>query len=190
MCLWLFVAATVCAFCPTLRVSLIYDSQLVASGEIWRIWSGHLIHFGWAHWWADAWLFLLLGRMLERRHPRVTYATLLLCPIVTAVALAYFDPTMIRYAGLSTINVTFLIFLCLRGWSIDRTDWFWPAVLILHVVEMWMEIQNGGRGGAMVRFDDPLVKVATTAHLAGFMVGVVAWGAWRSVHSSVNRVAM
>ena len=180
VCLTLFLVVTLLqALGPAAREALIYDKAHIAAGQIWRIWTGHLVHFGWQHWLGDAWLFLLLGRILERRNPWITYSTLLFLPLVTAEAITLFVPAMLRYAGLSAINVSLLIFLSLRGWSTDRREWIWPAILALHALEMLLEIHQGGQGGAMVAFDDPTVKVATTAHLAGILVGVLSWLAWR-----------
>jgi membrane associated rhomboid family serine protease len=48
-------------------------------------------------------------------------------------------------------------------------------VLVIYVAEIIFEIMSGGSGGGMIRFDDPEVKVATSAHIAGAIYAVTAW---------------
>jgi len=82
---------------------------------------------------------------------------------------------MHRYAGLSALNLGLLLIIALQGWQRDWRDWFWPAVLVIYVAEIVFEIMSGGSGGGMIRFDDPHVKVATSAHIAGAVYAVCAW---------------
>jgi membrane associated rhomboid family serine protease len=97
-------------------------------------------------------------------------------PPIIAGSLFLFDPGMERYGGLSAVNLGLLIFLACHGVQRNLFDWFWPAVLLLYVGEVVLEAACGqGRGGGMIRFDDPSVRVATTAHLPGAILGVLLW---------------
>jgi membrane associated rhomboid family serine protease len=80
------------------------------------------------------------------------------------------------YGGLSGVNVGLLVFLACRGWQQNLLDWFWPAILVIHVVEVLLEIRNHGVGGGAIRFDDSSIRVATMAHIGGALYGVGAWG--------------
>lgn len=155
------------------RDSLIYQRDQI--GEIWRLWTGHLVHFGWPHFVVDVGLFLILGWMLERGHPRVAVSSLVFMPLFISVVIYVFDSQMQRYAGLSALNLGLLLIIALQGWQRDWRDWFWPAVLVIYVAEIVFEIMSGGSGGGMIRFDDPHVKVATSAHIAGAVYAVGAW---------------
>jgi rhomboid family GlyGly-CTERM serine protease len=158
------------------RDALIYDRAAIATGQVWRIWTGHMVHFGWPHFLADTGLFLLLGRVLEREHPIASRIALALMPLAIAFGIYVFDPAMPRYAGLSGMNVGLLVFLACKGWQKSWTDWFWPAVLGIHALEVVLETtQKHGVGGAMIPFDDPSVHVATSAHIAGASFGLVLW---------------
>jgi rhomboid family GlyGly-CTERM serine protease len=176
---WVFLVLAIAALfiqlIPAWRDELIYQRTSVASGEVWRVWSGQLVHFGWPHFIADTGLFLILGWMLERSHRRVTLTALVLMPPFIAAVIFLFDPSMERYAGLSAVNLGLLLFLALQGWQRDWRDWFWPTVLVIYVGEVIFEAVSGGTGGGMIAFDDPTVRVATSAHLAS---AVYALGAW------------
>ncbi len=177
---WVFLgvglAASVIQLHGGWREILIYDRAAISHGEWWRIWSGHLIHFGWPHFVADVGLFLILGRLLEWEHRRVAWISLLAMPMVISGSIYWFDPAMTRYGGLSAVNVGLLLFLACRGWQKSWVDWFWPAVLVIYVGELVLEATKGhGHGGGMIQFDDPSVHVATIAHIAGSAFGVSAW---------------
>ncbi len=140
------------------------------------------MHFGWPHFLADAGLFLILGWLLAARHPWFSRIGLAAMPVFVSAVLYWLDPSMLRYGGLSAINLGLLLYLALQGWRRDWTDWFWPAVLALYVGEVVFEIIQGGRGGGMIRFDDPGIRVATSAHLASAAYALAAWlvVSWRA----------
>jgi len=177
---WFYTAAFLCALVvqlvPAWREALIYDRSAVAHGELWRIWTAQIVHFGWPHFVADGGLLLIIGWTLGREFPRDSWIGLLAMPPVICAVLYWFDPTMARYAGLSAVNLGLLLLLAARGWKGDLRDWFWPAIVLIYVVELGYEIWKGGRGGGFIEFDDANVKVATSAHLAAVGYALVALG--------------
>jgi len=182
---WIFLAAGAAALViqlnPAWRSALLYDRTALAGGEFWRVWTGLIVHFGWPHFVADTGLWLILGWLLERRHPVFSRLALVAMPAFVSAVLWWFDPEMARYGGLSAVNLGLLLFLALQGWQRNWADWFWPAVLVIYVGEVIFEIVQGGQGGGMIRFDDPSIRVATSAHLASAGYAVVAWIIVRAV---------
>lgn len=176
----LAAAALVVQLNPPWRIILLYDRTALAGGEFWRIWTGHLVHFGWPHFLADTGLWLILGWLLETRHPLFSRLALVGLPAFISAVLYWFDPEMARYGGLSAVNLGLLLFLALQGWQRNWADWFWPAVLVIYVGEVVFEIVQGGRGGGLIRFDDPAIRVATSAHLASAGYALLAWLVARS----------
>ncbi len=149
------------------RSILLFDHAAIAGGQWWRLWTGHLVHFGWPHFVADVGLFLILGFMLGVKQARLFPVVLLLLPAVISVAVYFFAPGMARYGGLSAVDLTLLLFVAGQGWQHNWKDWFWPAVLVVYVGEIVLESTIGqGRGGGLIRFDDPEIHVATSAHIA------------------------
>jgi rhomboid family GlyGly-CTERM serine protease len=177
---WVFLVLTIAAIVvqlnPGWESRLIYDRTAVAQGETWRLWTGHLVHFGWPHFIADAGLFLILGRLLERQHPAASYVSLLFMPLAIAVAMYWGDPSMVRYGGLSAINFGLLVFLALQGWQKNWVDWFWPVVFSIYVLEIVVEAKSRhGTGGGMIQFSDSSIRVATMAHVGGAIFGAFLW---------------
>jgi len=181
---WAFLllgaAALLIQLNPGWRDALLFDRAALAHGQLWRVWTGHLVHFGWPHFVADTGLFLILGWLLQARHACFSHIALWLMPAFISAAVYWLDPSMARYGGLSAVNLGLLLFLAAQGWQRQWTDWFWPAVLLIYIGEVLFEINQGGRGGGMIRFDDPGVHVATGAHLASAAYALIAWlVAWR-----------
>jgi rhomboid family GlyGly-CTERM serine protease len=176
---WLYLAATALSLIiqlnPAWRDALLYERHAIEHDEWWRIWSGHFVHFGWPHFLADAGLLFILGWLLEARHARFGHIALFAMPLFISAIIYFFDPEMIRYGGLSALNLGLLIYYALQGWQRNWSDWFWPAVLAIYVGEVIYEIMKGGRGGGMIAFDDPAIKVATSAHLASAAYALIAW---------------
>ncbi len=176
---WIYLTLALIALAiqlvPAWRDLLLYDRAALVKGEWWRIWTGHLVHFGWPHFIADAGLFLILGWLLDAQHAWFSRLGLVLMPAFISAILYWFDPSMSRYGGLSAVNLGLLLYLALQGWRRDWADWFWPAVLLIYVGEVIFEIAKGGRGGGLISFDDPGVRVATSAHLASAAYALLAW---------------
>jgi rhomboid family GlyGly-CTERM serine protease len=177
----LVAAAAVIQAIPSLRDVLLYDRTGLARGEFWRLWTGHLVHFGWPHLVIDAGLLAILGWFAERDYPAFTRWGCLLMPAFISGAIYVFEPRMIRYGGLSALNLGLLLYVVAQGWRRDWTDWFWPAVIAAYVGELAFEYYRGGHGGGAIRFDDASIQVATGAHVASAGYALLALGFGRLV---------
>lgn len=177
---WAFLlvaaASLVIQLAPAWREALLYRREAVVAGEFWRLWTGHLVHFGWPHFLADTGLLLILGLFLEEKHRAFSWTAFAVMPAVVSACLFWLDPAMTRYGGLSALDLGLLLYLVCQGWRRDWTDWFWPAVLVIYIAEIAFEIYQGGTGGGMIRFDEPGIKVATSAHLAAAAYALAAFG--------------
>ncbi len=189
---WTFLAVGLAALLiqsfPSWREALLYDRAALAAGQLWRAWTGHLVHFGWPHFIVDAGLLLILGWLIEAKHPRFSRLSLALMPPFISAVIWLFDPAMPRYGGLSAVNLGLLLYFALQGWRRDWTDWFWPAVLVIYAGEIVFEILQGGRGGGTIRFDDPTVRVATSAHLASAAYALGAFALSRNLQPPTSNL--
>ncbi len=177
---WLCLAICALTLClqlvPGSRAWFVYDRTAVAGGDWWRLWTGHLVHFGWLHWLADTVLWLALGWVLHARHRHFYLLGLGFMPLFISGVIFWAEPGLLRYGGLSAVNFGLLLYLALQGWRRQWTDWFWPAVLAVYVAEVVFELLQDGRGGGLIRFDEPGIRIATGAHLAGAAYALLAAG--------------
>lgn len=176
---WLTLAVAAAAVAVPLAHAesfLVFDRARVAGGELWRLCTGNLVHFGWLHVFADVGLLVLLGRILEWEYRTFAVVSLVVIPVAVTGAVYLFDPRLATYGGLSGLNFGWLVFLALRGWRRSWTDWFWPAVLVLYIAEV---IEEAWIGHGTIRFNDPTIVVATWAHLGGgaaaVLLSLVPW---------------
>ena len=157
--------------------ALVYDRNAILGGEWWRVWTGNFVHFGWLHCLLDTGLYFLIGWTLVYNYKWwLNVFALVFMPLAVTFTLFFFEPGMVRYGGISGMNVGFLVWLALAGWQRSWRDWFWPAFLGIHVAELIWEAYNGGQGGGAIRFDDPTIRIATLAHVGGAAFGIVMWG--------------
>jgi rhomboid family GlyGly-CTERM serine protease len=168
------LAAGLIATIPALRQHLIYDRPAVGQGQLWRLWTGHLVHFGWPHFVVDTGLLLIVGWFAERKYPVFTRWAMGLMPLFISGSIYWLDPEMARYGGLSAVNLGLLLYVAAQGWQRDWTDWFWPAVIAAYIAELVYEYYRGGHGGGAIRFDDATIRVATSAHVASAAYALLA----------------
>ena len=151
----------------------IYQRSLIFSGQIWRTWTGHIVHFGPTHLWWDLAVFLPAGCWLERLRPKCAYWLYLLCPIIISAVLLIFDPTLERYAGLSGLAVGTVVLLALiQLQNKNESIWLWVGVLLLVAAKLVIELRQGA---PLLVSDFKDIRNVPLAHLSGTACGVLCW---------------
>jgi rhomboid family GlyGly-CTERM serine protease len=84
--------------------------------ELWRLWTGHLVHFGAAHLRGDLLAFLLWAALLETESRAVLWRVLLGVAPLLSLAIVLGHPTLAEYRGLSGLDCSLVVALILlRG---------------------------------------------------------------------------
>ena len=178
--LFLSLAAVFVFVCPALAVHLEYDRAAIAAGEIWRLFSGHWVHYGFEHLFWDLLAFGVLGLACERR----SRSRFLVCVIASALAISlsvwFCLSDMSAYRGLSGVDsaLVVLLFMELRSEAIrsgkPKQIIVPAACLAAFVFKVSLELATGdtifvkslGSGTVGV----PLAHVVGAA--VGFLVGL------------------
>jgi rhomboid family GlyGly-CTERM serine protease len=86
--------------------ALDWEREAILGGEWWRLWTGHLVHFGLQHALFDAVVVYAGASLLEREigRPRLLRQLLLAAPLVSLALLAV--PDLIAYRGASALAAT------------------------------------------------------------------------------------
>jgi rhomboid family GlyGly-CTERM serine protease len=96
------------------RCALTEDA--LARLELWRLWTGHLVHFGAAHLRGDLLAFLLWAALLEAESRAVLWRVLLAGAPLLSLAIVLVHPTLAEYRGLSGLDCSLVVALILlRG---------------------------------------------------------------------------
>ncbi len=91
-------------------------------GELWRLWTGHFVHYGSAHLWGDLLAFAVWAALVEGESRRALVATLLVGAPLLLVALQLACPALGEYRGLSGIDTALVIeLILLRGFVRQET---------------------------------------------------------------------
>lgn len=88
-----------------------FDRIEILSGQIWRLWTGHLIHFSWAHIFLDVVTFLIVCGVTEKEcGSRFTFLVIILGMPLMSVVLLLVTPDLVQYRGISGVT-TLLAFV-------------------------------------------------------------------------------
>ena len=91
------------AFCPGAFDALVFDRDALAGGELWRLVTGHFVHWSTAHWMWDAGVFFALAAVCEVRGRLRLLGGVGFAAVFVSLGVALLEPGLDRYAGLSGI---------------------------------------------------------------------------------------
>jgi rhomboid family GlyGly-CTERM serine protease len=147
----------------------------VLAGEGWRLWSGHLVHFGLPHAWFDALALaaLVFGALQTLSPARLLGAGLVVAPLLSLSVLGL-EPGLQEYRGASGLVVALLAWTVADLWRRRAVPRRWLALGAIGLVGKvaW----DAGPGRHVASGVLPAgVAVAWSAHLAGAVLGAL-WG--------------
>lgn len=161
------------AWAPDPVVSwLAYDRLAILAGQIWRAWTGHLVHFTWQHAVADVTVLLVATALLEQLKGWRTAACGLLvgAPIISLVLLMAV-PGLQVYEGASGIAMMFGVTAGLCLW---RAEPRLRGVLVLLAMGTLIKLLVDANGAAPGLGTLPGgIQVAWQAHAVGAVLGGV-----------------
>jgi rhomboid family GlyGly-CTERM serine protease len=174
----LAACAAIAWLVPGADGGLAYDRDALAAGELWRILTGHWVHWSRGQFLWNVGTFLVLGLVCEARG-RLRFATCVLgAALAVPAAVFVLVPEMNHYGGLSGIESALFalaaVDLIRERWSrMDRTAAVLGIALGLgFVCKIAWEMATGG---AVFAGDlGPGVAPVPVAHMAGAAVGIVA----------------
>jgi rhomboid family GlyGly-CTERM serine protease len=89
---------------PSAAGALEYNRPAIVSGQIWRLATGHLVHYSFDHFFWDTLTLGVLAVVCERRN-QLRFCT---CAIVSAASISlamwFWAPSIYRYRGLSGVD--------------------------------------------------------------------------------------
>lgn len=83
--------------------ALVLDREALARGELWRLVTGHLVHWSTAHWVWDGAVFAALAAVLEARGRRTLGAALGISCVAVSLGVLWLQPGLPQYGGLSGV---------------------------------------------------------------------------------------
>jgi rhomboid family GlyGly-CTERM serine protease len=113
---WLALSATVLAgslssSSPAWQSGFALTPDAVARLELWRLWTGHLVHFGPAHLRGDVLAFFVWAALLEAESRALLWRVLLGVTPLLSVTILLCCPTLAQYRGLSGLDCSLVVAL-------------------------------------------------------------------------------
>jgi rhomboid family GlyGly-CTERM serine protease len=161
---------------------LVFDRDAILSGQIWRAWTGHLVHLSWQHAMADTLVLSVSSWMLvHRAGVRVTVRILLAGAPLIALGLLFAVPDMGVYAGASGIAMLMAAAMGGRLW-LEAPRLRGPLGLLAVAVLIRMALDAGDGLPNLSTLPDG-IRVVWQAHALGLLLGV--WSAqWHAPRSA------
>jgi len=153
-----------------------FDRASILRGEIWRLFTGHLVHWSAEHFYLDALVFIAQGIVFEPKIGRSYARALCIAGGVIALALLLFKPDMTAYRGISGLINTQLVLgtglLVFDPKLNNSVKGFYTAIFSVHIFKIVYETVYR----IPFFFTDTLGDMGLftpLAHLCGVMVGLV-----------------
>ncbi|MDN7133923.1 rhomboid family intramembrane serine protease [Halomonas sp. MC140] len=141
-------------------------SQMLSSGQVWRLLSPAFLHFGLMHLIFNLMWVWYFGRQIEALQGSRTMLLLLIVAGIGANITQYMTGTVL-FGGMSGVVYALLAHVWLMSRRVPQSGFFVPQMLVVFMLG-WMVFTMTGLAGS-VGFGN----VANEAHLGGLLVGLV-----------------
>lgn len=148
-----------------------FNRELVEQGQVWLLFSGHIVHLNWSHWLLNmAGLAIVAFFFSSHASFKQWLAVILVSACVINIGLWWLLPEIRTYVGLSGVLHGLFLYGALREIRFYPTSGYvLTTVLIAKLV--W-EFFNGALPGSE---DMTGGRVLTEAHLLGAIGGTLVW---------------
>ncbi|MYN46399.1 rhombosortase [Pseudoduganella sp. FT93W] len=169
----LALVALVLVYAPPQLIDLLaYDRQAILSGQWWRLWSGHLVHYSAWHALVDVAMLLLCGCVLEPLIGTRRLCLSLSCSApLMAIALMSGVPALAHYRGLSGLVVMMATMTLIALWRGAQLPRHWLVLLTaLLLLKTGCEALGISTGSNSL---PPGIRVMWQAHVLGVALGLL-----------------
>ncbi len=164
--------AVAVALFPRWSAWLIYDRSAILSGQLWRMFTGHWVHFSTRHLVWDLIPLGIAAWILEARRWPCFGWFCFLSPWVISAALFVLEPQMRFCGGLSGLATAAIALLALVGLS-DVPPWRWVCVTVLLGLLGKTVFELVAGHSLFVAFDSAPAVISVTSHIAGVAAALV-----------------
>jgi len=148
-----------------------FSRELVEQGEVWRLFTGHIVHLNWSHWALNmAGLSIVAFFFSSHASLKQWLSVIIVSACVINAGLWFWLPGVRSYVGLSGVLHGLFLYGALREIR------FYPAsgyvLTTVLIAKLIWEFFNGALPGSEQMTGG---RVLTEAHLLGAIGGIVVW---------------
>lgn len=159
-----------------------FDRQQILAGQVWRLWTGHLVHSHSTHLALNCMTAVALYLVFMTR---IQVAELLYCMFLFAflisIVLLYQYPDLVWYNGLSGLLHALVAYFCLRL-ADTHSKLYWLGFLTVWIKVVFEML------GAQKGYQSELagMTIITQAHFIGVCIGTLGVLAYMLVKRTIN----
>lgn len=169
----LVAAAIAAQWLPGAADLFFYDRGAVARGELWRIVTGHFVHYSWAHLGNSLLALSPAAWLIESRRRWDVLPIAVSACLAIGLMLLLGEPHIAEYRGASGIGLAFLVYAGLCGLHENRR-WRGVCVVLLAAVMVKLLAEAAGWQLRNWQADEGFVPVLSS-HVVGAAVGAAAY---------------
>jgi rhomboid family GlyGly-CTERM serine protease len=165
---------------PQVSYALIYDRAAIFKGEVWRLFSSHLVHFTKLHLFYNLMAFGVAGWIIEYRGYQHFVPLCLLMAFFISVFLMVMKPGMIYYGGLSGLASGAVYYLALFGLR-ESHPWRLVCIVTLFFVPIKIFLEMD-MNQSIFAYSGPFM-IMPLSHIIGCLVAVFLFLVYSSGNS-------
>jgi rhomboid family GlyGly-CTERM serine protease len=150
--------------------ALLFNRPEILQGQLWRLWTAHVLHFGWSHLCWNLLVFIIAAGWIERLSRRALLGLILLSPPIISGGLLISCPSLAIYAGLSGMDTALIAFL---GISSLRQKANRTGLVLLGILLMKIGAEFVSDSSLFAGFNDPGIQSVPLSHLVGMLAGIL-----------------
>lgn len=179
-----FVAVLAAAGGDPARLAMRYERVGLASGELWRLITGHLVHLGWNHMAMNLAALALLAYLFPRlMRPLDWFLAAILSALTIDAGLYWLNPTVEWYVGLSGLLHGCWAAACVLAFRHGRREaWVLSSLIVLKLA---YEAVRGPVSLSGQLAGGPVIEIAHLYGAAGGLLSALLTSAIRSVKRSL-----
>ena len=149
-----------------------YERSAVLAGQIWRLWTAHVVHLGWGHYFLNAAGLLLVWLLFRQTASiRAWCGHFMFAGLAISLGLLWFNSGLAWYVGLSGILHALFVIGLLAEFRRDVA--LSILVLLGFAAKIIFEQIYGPLPGSEQSAGGPVV---VDAHLYGAIAGMISYG--------------
>jgi len=171
---------------PGVAEYLIYNRPAILSGEIWRLITGHWVHYSSSHLAYNLVALATVSAIIELQESHRLFLLYTVSALMIGISLLVFRPDLYYFAGASGVATAAVAYCALSGLS---TSGLWRGVcltvLVLLVGKISLELLWPGSSLVGVSGDFVIVPLS---HAVGAVSGLLmfSWWRWRDTKGRDN----
>ncbi len=147
---------------------LIFDRQAILRGEIWRLFSSHLVHFTRTHLVYNLFAFGIAGWIVERKSSSLLLFLYICMAPVMGMALLVFKPGMLFYGGLSGIACGLIYYIALL--KMKEAPWKIMSRAIIICLPIKLVIELYTHASVLPYWEHQPFVIMPISHVAGVVM--------------------